>query len=92
MDVAPKIVLKNCSLTSLTPHLDRDVPMTDVGNVKITAPININENASVQSNPFGTVHNYYPEHIYHNSTSPTRPTTDAVAAATTPASKPKGKN
>lgn len=51
---APTVRLSDCKIVPLNDAAAFGQPLliTDIGNVKITAPFNVNERAHIQSNPF----------------------------------------
>lgn len=60
IQLAPTVLLHECKLIVISgPQPDKSTTIiTDFGNVRIQAPLTINDAANVQSNPFATVQNY----------------------------------
>lgn len=72
IELQPIITVNDCKLI-VTAGQSPTRPLTtmgDFGNVRFSAPFNINERAHLQSNAFATVHNLYPAKVPRSS--PTR--------------------
>lgn len=69
IEVAPTFALRNCKLIVVSGHLEppKTVLVSEIANVRLESPVNVNDQGIVQNNPFATVHNF-PGTANRNST------------------------
>lgn len=60
-EISPVVILRDCKIIIISggpAPTERNI-VADFANVKVSAPVTINDRANIQTNPFSTVNNNY---------------------------------
>lgn len=63
VEFGPVVILRECKIiiTSGAPQVNEQMIVHDFANVKVLAPVTVNDRANIQTNPFSTVNNFQGE-------------------------------